>query len=303
MSTDATSRDEEEHVARFLLHNSKFLENYLVEHSSIPFLKDVSSRMESTFIQTESNHKNQCDNFSSEGRIDVRSHSDNSKTTQKIESGSPCLSSEISINICHDIKEVTEESFEDVKSEIITDNLLEYSKTIVEQDKDSKDENTCPSSPSVVPRTARKSVTSDLFHQWLQSGSAKIDPAKLLQSHSSLSVGGTPFPNSPSGSFTPSSLAGKDLELLEQNDRLMDLILDISNELDINILCHKILLNVGHLTKADRCSLFLARGPREKRYLEAKLFDVDINTSKWSRNIALVIYQKYLYIVKFYCSI
>ena len=27
-------------------------------------------------------------------------------------------------------------------------------------------------SPSVVPRTARKSVTSDLFHQWLASGTA-----------------------------------------------------------------------------------------------------------------------------------
>lgn len=27
-------------------------------------------------------------------------------------------------------------------------------------------------SPSVVPRTGRKSVTSDLFHQWLASGSS-----------------------------------------------------------------------------------------------------------------------------------
>lgn len=75
---------------------------------------------------------------------------------------------------------------------------------------------------------------------------------------------------------------GKSLELLEQNDRLMELILDISNELDIDVLCHKMLLNVGHLTKADRCSLFLARGPREKRYLEAKLFDVEATTSKYS---------------------
>ncbi len=71
------------------------------------------------------------------------------------------------------------------------------------------------------------------------------------------------------------------LEILEQNDRLMELILDISNELDIDILCHRILLNVGQLTKADRCSLFLARGPRENRYLEAKLFDVEANTSEY----------------------
>ncbi len=56
--------------------------------------------------------------------------------------------------------------------------------------------------------------------------------------------------------------------------------MDISNELDIDILCHRILLNVSQLTKADRCSLFLARGPRENRYLEAKLFDVCANTSE-----------------------
>ncbi len=69
--------------------------------------------------------------------------------------------------------------------------------------------------------------------------------------------------------------------MLKQNDRLMELILDISNELDINILCHRILVNVRQLTKADRCSLFLARGPRENRYLEAKIFDVGKDTSKY----------------------
>ena len=72
----------------------------------------------------------------------------------------------------------------------------------------------------------------------------------------------------------------KGLEVLDPNDRLIELILDISNELDINVLCHKILLNVGYLTHADTCSLFLARGPRDRRYLEAKLFDVDASTSK-----------------------
>ena len=82
----------------------------------------------------------------------------------------------------------------------------------------------------------------------------------------------------------PSGNGGeKNLEILDPNDRLIELILDISNELDINVLCHKILLNVGYLTQADKCSLFLARGPRDKRYLEAKLFDVDANTSKFDR--------------------
>ena len=71
-----------------------------------------------------------------------------------------------------------------------------------------------------------------------------------------------------------------DAELLRQNDKLMEYILNISNELDISVLCHKILVNVCHLTKADRSSLFLARGPRGKRYLEAKLFNVTVETSK-----------------------
>ena len=47
--------------------------------------------------------------------------------------------------------------------------------------------------------------------------------------------------------------------------------------------CHQILLNVGRLTRADRCSLFLARGPRDNRHLEAKLFDVGANTGEEGR--------------------
>jgi len=65
----------------------------------------------------------------------------------------------------------------------------------------------------------------------------------------------------------------------QKSNKLMDLILDISNELDINVLSHKILVNVATLTDADRCSLFLVRGPKDERYLEAKLFDVTVDTS------------------------
>lgn len=60
----------------------------------------------------------------------------------------------------------------------------------------------------------------------------------------------------------------------------MELIRDIANELDINVLCHKILVNVGLLTHADRGSLFLAKGNLKNRYLVAKLFDVTQDTSK-----------------------
>lgn len=58
----------------------------------------------------------------------------------------------------------------------------------------------------------------------------------------------------------------------------MELIRDVANELDIDVLCHKILVNVSLLTHADRGSLFLARGSDSNRYLTAKLFDVRHDT-------------------------
>lgn len=81
-------------------------------------------------------------------------------------------------------------------------------------------------------------------------------------------------------SRTHSSLQGRREELgkLDESDLFMELIRDVANELDINILCHKILVNVGLLTHADRGSLFLAKGPLEDRYLVAKLFDVRQDT-------------------------
>lgn len=70
----------------------------------------------------------------------------------------------------------------------------------------------------------------------------------------------------------------EELGRLDESDLFMELIRDVANELDINILCHKILVNVGLLTHADRGSLFLAKGPLEDRYLVAKLFDVTQET-------------------------
>ena len=60
----------------------------------------------------------------------------------------------------------------------------------------------------------------------------------------------------------------------------MELIRDVANELDIDVLCHKILVNVGLLTHADRGSLFLVSGAPGAKYLTAKLFDVTQNTRK-----------------------
>ncbi|CAH1783001.1 unnamed protein product [Owenia fusiformis] len=64
------------------------------------------------------------------------------------------------------------------------------------------------------------------------------------------------------------------LQSMNEKELFMELIRDVANELDVNVLCHKILVNVSMLTKCDRGSLFLARGPKENRFLVSKLFDV-----------------------------
>ncbi|XP_071793701.1 cGMP-specific 3',5'-cyclic phosphodiesterase-like isoform X1 [Asterias amurensis] len=69
------------------------------------------------------------------------------------------------------------------------------------------------------------------------------------------------------------------LRQLDEKDLFMELIRDIADELDLNTLSHKILMNVSILTNGDRCSLFLARGNRENRYLVSKLFDVTENST------------------------
>ena len=63
-------------------------------------------------------------------------------------------------------------------------------------------------------------------------------------------------------------------EDLNEKELLMEFIRDISNELDVQRLSHKILVNVGILTNADRCSLFLTQGSKKNRILVSKLFDV-----------------------------
>jgi hypothetical protein len=64
------------------------------------------------------------------------------------------------------------------------------------------------------------------------------------------------------------------LQNLDEHELFTQLISDITNELNVDRLCHKILVNVSILTKSDRGSLFLAKGSRDDRYLVAKLFDV-----------------------------
>lgn len=74
-----------------------------------------------------------------------------------------------------------------------------------------------------------------------------------------------------STSMTPTRA---DIRGLDERELLMELIREISNELDVQRLSHKILVNIGVLTNADRCSLFLAEGSKDNRILVSKLFDV-----------------------------
>lgn len=67
--------------------------------------------------------------------------------------------------------------------------------------------------------------------------------------------------------------------MFQESELFMELIRDVANELDIDVLCYKILKNVSILTQADRGSLFLAKTVDNQRYLVAKLFDLRHNTS------------------------
>uniref|UniRef100_A0A3B4ACR0 Phosphodiesterase n=1 Tax=Periophthalmus magnuspinnatus TaxID=409849 RepID=A0A3B4ACR0_9GOBI len=69
--------------------------------------------------------------------------------------------------------------------------------------------------------------------------------------------------------------------LKETNERefFLELVKDISNDLDLTNLSYKILINVCILVDADRCSLFLVEGPPHKRTLVSKFFDVHSGTT------------------------
>lgn len=107
---------------------------------------------------------------------------------------------------------------------------------------------------SPLSASKRTSITSDLFQIWLAASPIHNDQQpQNVRPH-------------------------RDLESMEESELFMELIRDVANELDIDVLCHKILRNVSLLTHADRGSLFLARGPPGHRYLVAKLFDVRHDT-------------------------
>ncbi|XP_033757237.1 cGMP-specific 3',5'-cyclic phosphodiesterase-like isoform X5 [Pecten maximus] len=95
----------------------------------------------------------------------------------------------------------------------------------------------------------RNSVTTSMFKQYVEGQMKKMKKASLVQNIVSL-------------------------RKLNEQELFMELIRDIATELDVNVLCHKILQNVSILTKSDRGSLFLVRGNEQRKYLVSKLFDV-----------------------------
>ncbi|XP_044754885.1 cGMP-specific 3',5'-cyclic phosphodiesterase [Coccinella septempunctata] len=99
-------------------------------------------------------------------------------------------------------------------------------------------------------------MTPDLFQLWLAASPSRNE-------------------HNPSQNVRPN----KDFDSMEESELFMELIRDVANELDIDVLCHKILKNVNILTHADRGSLFLARGVGSDKYLVAKLFDVRHDTT------------------------
>ncbi|KAJ8012731.1 hypothetical protein DPEC_G00045930 [Dallia pectoralis] len=74
----------------------------------------------------------------------------------------------------------------------------------------------------------------------------------------------------------PSTAVDFKYYLKEHNERefFLELVKDISNDLDLTSLSYKILVFVCIMVDADRCSLFLVEGSTNKKTLVSKFFDV-----------------------------
>ncbi|KAF0026399.1 hypothetical protein F2P81_021136 [Scophthalmus maximus] len=79
----------------------------------------------------------------------------------------------------------------------------------------------------------------------------------------------------------PSTAVDFKYYLKEHNERefFLELVKDISNDLDLTSLSYKILVFVCIMVDADRCSLFLVEGTGNKNTLVSKFFDVHAGTT------------------------
>ncbi|XP_046371054.1 cGMP-specific 3',5'-cyclic phosphodiesterase-like [Haliotis rufescens] len=132
------------------------------------------------------------------------------------------------------------------------------------------------SNPSFLPKyiaNAPRDVVNSIEVLKKKDDSAKLSSvaknvmaSKILKKY----LNGDP----PVNKVASNIIAASKLDEMNENDVFMELVRDIASELDVNVLCHKILRNVSLLTKSDRGSLFLARGTVDHKYLVSKLFDV-----------------------------
>ncbi|KAF7215812.1 dual 3',5'-cyclic-AMP and -GMP phosphodiesterase 11A [Nothobranchius furzeri] len=79
----------------------------------------------------------------------------------------------------------------------------------------------------------------------------------------------------------PSTAVDFKYYLKQHNERefFLELVKDISNDLDLTSLSYKILVFVCIMVDADRCSLFLVEGTGNKKTLVSKFFDVHAGTT------------------------
>jgi hypothetical protein len=131
--------------------------------------------------------------------------------------------------------------------------------------------------PNFVKRWFKDNATTDLLNDCIQ---LKEQSGYLIKPRASVThemfnniVQGKRTHRLTSSSSTTNSQI-LDYMNLNENELFFELIRDIANELNVDVVCHKILTNVSILTNSDRGSLFLARGPKDARYLVSKLFDV-----------------------------
>lgn len=128
--------------------------------------------------------------------------------------------------------------------------------------------------PNFLKRWFKDNAPTDLLQECIRIKEQKEYLAKPRASlthemFNSIVQGHRPDPD-----FSSASSQAVDYMNLNDNELFFELIRDIANELNVDVVCHKILTNVSILTNSDRGSLFLARGPKDARYLISKLFDV-----------------------------
>ncbi|XP_065319651.1 cGMP-specific 3',5'-cyclic phosphodiesterase-like isoform X3 [Gordionus sp. m RMFG-2023] len=118
---------------------------------------------------------------------------------------------------------------------------------------------------SDVYTPSQKSKFTELVYNILSTDSHLLDNSSIM---------GDETKKAKKTSAPPTLIDESKIVNLNENDLFMELIKDISNELDINILCHKILRNVSLLTNSDRGSLFLTKGTKDMPILISTLYDV-----------------------------